>query len=283
MGYQSEMIGDGRTNYVSELTEDLDVERTLRLIAASDSRRRVLVSLLEGKKSLRELYSELGMSASAVIHALHDLEGSHFVRTEEKRHALTFFGRGVALKIIDLCTMMRVLKEHETFWVQHDTTDIPDHLLGMMLLLRDATVLTSSPIDIFEAYRQGIALFEGVNAFKFVSAVGIPDAERFLNRFASHQVPLQLVLTEDLLHALIESADLAHVAKTLGERCQLYVLRHAPKLTLALSDSIMALLLARLDGSIDFTNALLAQSKDGVTWGAVLFNHYVQASEMVSL
>jgi predicted transcriptional regulator len=86
-----------------------------------------------------------------------------------------------------------------------------------------------------------------------------------------------------LLDALIEQADLVRVAKTLGERCQVYVLRHDPKLTMALSDNIMALVLAHHYGPTDVSNTLVARSKDGVTWGTVLFNHYVEASEMVSL
>lgn len=277
------MIDDERMKDGSKMTEHADVKGTLRLIAASDHRRRVLVSLLEGEKSLRELYLELGLSPSAAIHALRALEGFHLVRARGKHYGPTFIGRAVALKIVDLFTMMDVLEEHETFWVGHETSGIPDQLLWMMSLLRDATVLVSSQADIFEAYQRGIAFFEGANAFRFVSAAPMPDAPRFLNKFASDRVPLHLVLTHDLLDALTERADLARVAKMLGERCQLYVLRHDPKLTLVLSDSVMALMLPLLDGPMDRTNALVAQSKDGVTWGAALFNHYVEASEKVSL
>jgi len=174
----------------------------------------VRILLLEGEKSLRELYHELGRSPPAVIHVLHGLERPHFVFASHKHYALTFIGRAVALKIIDLSTMMGVLNEHERFWIQHDTTGIPDYLLGMMLLLRDSTVLASSEADIFEAYRCGFAFFEGANAFRFVSAAAMPDAARFLNKFASDRVSLQLVLTGDLLDALIERAGIARVAKT---------------------------------------------------------------------
>lgn len=146
---------------------------------------------------------------------LHGLERPHFVLASHKHYALTFIGRAVALKIIDLSTMMGVLNEHERFWIQHDTTGIPDYLLGMMLLLRDSTVLASSEADVFEAYRCGFAFFEGANAFRFVSAAAMPDAARFLNKFASDRVSLQLVLTDDLLDALIERAGIARVAKTL--------------------------------------------------------------------
>jgi predicted transcriptional regulator len=268
----------------NELSKDADFTRTLRIIGGSNHRRSVLLSLLEGKKSFRELYTELDVRPPDVKRCLHQLESGKFVRVDEKRYALTFFGRGVALKIIDLCTMMDVLKEHETFWIQHDTTGIPDHLLGMMLLLRDATVLVSSPADIFEAYRRGIVLFEGAKVFKFVSAAGIPDAERFLNTFASNKVPLQLVITEDLLRALIDRADLVRVAKALGDQCELYVLRRDPKFTLALSDRIMVLMLASRDRpKIDLASALIARNKEGVIWGKVLLDHYVHASERVSL
>ena len=277
------VIEDERVDHESELTEDAVFYDTFRIIAASDHRRKVLVSLLEGEKSLRELYSGLGLSSPAVIHALHVLEGRDFVRAHNRRYALTFMGRAVALKTIDLSTMMGVLKEHETFWVGHDTSGIPDHLLGMMLLLRDSSVFVSSQADPFEACQRGIAFFEGANAFRSVSAVLMPNAAHFLNTFASNGVPLQLVLTDDLLDELIEHADLVRAAKTLGKLCQLYVLRHEPRLTLAVSDNNMALMLARWDGLIDPDNVLVARSKDAVIWGVALFNHYVAASEMGSL
>ena len=79
------VIEDERVDHESELTEDAVFYDTFRIIAASDHRRTVLVSLLEGEKSLRELYSELGLSSPAVIHTLHDLEGSDFVRAHNKR------------------------------------------------------------------------------------------------------------------------------------------------------------------------------------------------------
>jgi predicted transcriptional regulator len=272
-----------RVSSARQQADTTDVNGTLRLVAASDSRRRVLVSLLEGDKSLRELYEGLELASPNVIQVLHDLERCDLVRTDNKRHTLTFVGRGVALKLVDMRAMMGVLKEHEAFWVSHETRGIPDHLLGMMLLLRDSTLLENSPSDIVEAYNRGIELFYGAHEFRFVSAAAMPNAARFLDKFASDQVPLQLVLTRDLLDALTERADLGRVAKTLGDRCQLYVLEQDPKLTLALSDRVMTLMLPRLDGWLDLANTLVARSKDGVTWGTALFKHYVRASKTVSL
>ncbi|MGZ4870090.1 MAG: helix-turn-helix transcriptional regulator [Halobacteriota archaeon] len=267
---------------LTEISEDI-YER-LRLAACSEQRRALILSLNEGEKSLSDLRGEMQLDSATIIHALRALERDNFVREDAKRnYALTVIGKTVAHKVIDFFETTGALVKYEMFWLEHDLSGIPDYLLGMMLLLRDSMVLASSETDIFEAYRRGIAFFEGANAFRIVSAAEMPDAARFLNKFAAHRVPLQLVLIGDLLDALIERADIARVAKTLGRRCQVYILRHDLKLSLALSDSVMALMLDDVHGTMDVTNTLVARSKDGVTWGTALFNHYVEASEMVTL
>jgi predicted transcriptional regulator len=218
----------------TKLKENSEVYQRLHLIVCSDVRRRLLLSLLEGKKPLHTLCSEIGISAPAAIHALRDLKEGNCVREDERRYALTFIGRGFALKMIDLVTMATVMKKHENFWLKHDTSGIPDHLLGMMLLLSDSIILESPPVDIFQVYRRGVAFFEDTNVkvFKAVTTnVGIPEAATFLNKFAADQIPIHLVLAEDILRDSAVHANLVNVQRTLGKRCELSVLRHDPKLT----------------------------------------------------
>ncbi len=182
--------------------------------------------------------------------------------------------------------MAAVLQKHENFWLKHDTSGIPDHLLGMMLLLSDSMILESSQADVFQVYRRGVAFFEDANVkvFKAVTTtVGIPEAATFLNKFAADQIPVHLVLAEDMLRDSDAHANLVQVQRTLSKRCKLSVLRHDPKLTIVVTDSVMVLVLPRTGEIIDISNALVGQSREAITWGTALFNHYAKAAKRVSL
>ena len=268
----------------TEQRENSEFYRSLRHSLCSNTRREALPSLLEGQKPLHDLCSELDISAPNAIHALRELQEWNYVREDERHYyALTFIGKGVALKMIDFGTTLAVLKKHENFWLEHDTSGIPDNLLGMLKLLSDATLLASPLTDVFQAYRRGLALFQGAKVLKVVATIGVPEARPFLNKLAADQVPFHLVLPEDLLRESTVRRDLAEVQHTLGKRCTLSVLKHDPKLCIAATNSVMVLALARADGAIDISHALLGQSRDAVTWGAALFNHYAQAAKRVSL
>ena len=110
-----------------------------------------------------------------------------FVRTRE-RYGLTFIGKGVALKMIDFGTTLAFLKKSETFWLEHNTSGIPDHLLGMISLLSDSTILASPQTDIFQVYRRGLEFLESgkVKELKVVSTtVGAPESDKLLNKLAA--------------------------------------------------------------------------------------------------
>jgi predicted transcriptional regulator len=267
----------------TELKENSESYRGLRFIVCSHVRRGLLLELLEGQKPLHDLCSELGVPAPQAAHALRELQDYHYVREEERSYALTFIGKGVALKMIDFNIMAAVLQKHENFWFEHDTSGIPDHLIGMLILLSDCTILASPLTDVFQAYRRGLALFQGAKVFKVVVTIGVPEASPFLNKLAADQVPIHLVLPEDLLRESTVRRDLAEVQRTLGKQCTLSVLKHDPKLCIAATDSVMGLALPQADGAIDISHVLLGQSKDAVTWGTALFNHYAHAAKRVSL
>ena len=106
------------------------IQNTLRLATCSELRRGILISLREGKKALSELRTELEISSTTAIHALRELEREHLVFQDEHRdYALTKIGEVIALKLSDFIDAIGVLKKHEDFWLTHDLSGIPPHLI----------------------------------------------------------------------------------------------------------------------------------------------------------
>ncbi|SNQ60423.1 hypothetical protein [Candidatus Methanoperedens nitratireducens] len=88
-------------------TEDL-----LRLAICSDLRKNILISLIEGKKSLADLRDEMNISSTTAIHALKELEKGNLTYQDKNRdYSLTIIGRIIAMKLLDFSETADTLKK----------------------------------------------------------------------------------------------------------------------------------------------------------------------------
>ncbi|HYB59422.1 MAG TPA: hypothetical protein VEB88_04150, partial [Candidatus Acidoferrales bacterium] len=72
----------------------------LRLLICSDLRKKLLLALKDGTPSLADLREATGVSSTAVIHALRELEKEHLTFQDGKRnYLLTSTGKIVALHV----------------------------------------------------------------------------------------------------------------------------------------------------------------------------------------
>ena len=123
-----------------------EVEEILRLLACSDLRNNLAKALRNGKKmTLSELGEHVGASSPACVHALRELGKVHVTHQDEKRnYSLTNIGEIVTRKFEELNAAITTLSQNKEFWLDHDLSDIPKHLLDKIGSLADSTVLTST-------------------------------------------------------------------------------------------------------------------------------------------
>jgi predicted transcriptional regulator len=214
---------------------------------------------------------------------LRELQGISYVREDRaRRYGLTPIGRGAVRKVIDFGRATEVLKKHEAFWSEHDLRGIPDHVFDRIGSLRDATLITGAPLDIFAAMRHFVELLQDSNVIKLVSSVYIPDiATIVLDKFATGETRIELVLTEAILNHFIDEAEPTRLKEACGKYLTLCVLRHDPKLVLVVTDHFMALAFYRTDNTIDYSATLTSENPEAIAWGQQLFYHYVSVSEQL--
>ncbi|MGZ4890660.1 MAG: helix-turn-helix transcriptional regulator [Halobacteriota archaeon] len=259
------------------MDENADPYRDLRLAICSNHRRAILVSLNERPKSLSELRDELKTSSPALIKAFRELEGNRLVRQDsERRYGVTPIGRGAARKILDFRRTMEVLQQHATFWSNHDVTGIPDHLFDQVGSLRDTTLITGAPPDIFKAMRRFVELLQQSAVIKLISPIYIPNIESIvLDKLVSAELRIELLLTDEVLHHFIGEAEDVSLKEARDIYLKLRVLREDPKLVLVVTDRFMALALYRTDGTFDYSSTLTSEDPEAIAWSRQLFNHYV--------
>jgi predicted transcriptional regulator len=267
------------------MNESADADKSIRLAICSERRQALLLSLYEGKKPIFDLHEALESSSPALIHALRELAGNHLVRQDSIReYELTPIGRSATRKIIDFHRTMEAFTKHETFWSAHDLRGIPDLVFDRIGGLRDATLITGTPTDVFKAMRRFVELLQESAVVKLVSPIYIPNIDAIVfEKFVSEKTRIELVLTEEVLRHFISEAEHARLKEARGKHLTLRVLRDDPKLVILVTDRFMALALYRLDDKFDHSCMLGSENPEAIAWGQQLFHHYLSEAVDVVL
>ena len=278
-------IGGYSAGPETEMDKNADVYKSLRLAICSEQRRALLFSLMEREKPLADLQKELKAPSPTLVHALRELEGNHFVRQDRTRkYGLTTIGRSAVRKVIDFRRAMEVLKKHDAFWSQHDLRGIPDQVFDRIGSLRDTTLITGTPLDVFKSMRRLVELLRDSTVVRLISPIYIPNIDAIMfEKFASEETHIELVLTEAVLQHLIDEAGQPRLKEVGGKHLTLRVLHADPKLLTVVTDRFMALALYRLNDTFDHSATLTSENPEAIAWSQQLVDHYVSVSAEVTL
>jgi len=256
----------------------------LHLTVCSDMRKNILISLNEHEKSLGDLRDGLKISSTTALHALKELEKSNLTyQRENKIYALTNIGRIMALKLLDFNNAAEVMKKHERFWLEHDISGIPDHLLLKIGNLKNSFIEKAPSTDIFKVYSTFIELLKNAREIRGVSSIFVPDysiifRELILNR----KIDTKLVLTEEVLNKL-DKEILNEICKDKSTKLEIYITDRNIKIGFMSTDSALSLGMYDHQGTYDWNQDLISYDKEALDWGYELFDFYAKKSEMIRL
>jgi predicted transcriptional regulator len=257
------------------------VQNTLRLAICSELRRGILISLREGKKALSELRTELEISSTTAIHALRELEKNNLVFQDEARnYALTKIGDVIALKLSDFIDAIKVLKKHKDFWLTHDLSGIPPHLLEKIGWLKDSNVVKIDALDIIKTHKTYINSIGAANWVKGVSSIFSPDYPNVFEVLAKKNIDTHLILTESVWEKVIEAAGLEDLKYQLSKGyLDISITEEDARVAFTVTDAFLSLGLFTPDGTYDNTCDLTSTDNISVRWGVELFEHYLKKAK----
>jgi predicted transcriptional regulator len=256
----------------------------LRLLICSDLRKKILLALKNGTTSLAEVREATGASSTAAIHALRELEKEHLTFQDGKRnYLLTSTGKIVALHIESFVQTVNVITQLAKFWLEHDLSGIPDDSLKNIGCLHESQILTSTATNVFNAFSTFIALLDDAKVIRGVAPVFTPDLVDIYAGLAAKSIPIELVVTPEVLENVLELAERSPRKNQLKANLKLYVIEQNPKTAFTVTDYFLMVGLFRFDGSYDNSDQLLSYGNDGIRWGRELFDHYVRGSKEFDL
>ena len=267
-----------------EEKKQLNIQDRIRLAICSELRRNVLVALMDGKKGLSELRKTLEVSSTTAIHALRDLEKNKLIFEDEKRnYGLTKIGEIIALKIVDFVDAVDVLQKHEEFWLTHDLSGIPPHLMEKIGWLRDSNITKCSATDVFKVYYEFIDMLKDAKEIKGVSFMFFPEYPSiFRELIAKKRIDIQLVLTKEVLDKVLEAVGVEFLKNALTKEdswFKLYIIKESQKAAFTVTDYFLSLGFFNHDGSYDWNRDLISYDKKAIAWGKKYFDWYLKRAE----
>ncbi|MBE0515803.1 MAG: winged helix-turn-helix domain-containing protein [Methanophagales archaeon] len=252
-----------------------NTQDTLRLATCSALRRDILIYLEKGKKPLSAIRDTLGVSSTTAIHALRDLEKDTCVFQDENRnYALTKIGELIALKLTDFIDAITVLKNHKEFWLTHDLSGIPEHLLGKIGWLSNSNIVNIDALDIIKAHRTYMELLTTARWIKGGSPIFSPDYPEVFEDLAKRALT-QLVLTENVLKKVIDTVGSETIKSLiLNHHLEFFVTEEEVKVAFTVTDTFLSFGLFKPDGIYDTTLDLISTEERAIRWGIELFEYY---------
>ena len=250
-----------------------------RLAVCSDLRRNIIIRLYDDKKSLGHLRDDLKISSTTAIHALKELEKYNITfQDNDKNYLLTNIGRVIATKLLDFSDAAEVLEKHKEFWLEHDLSGIPEHLIEKIGWLKDSKLIKDTEVDIFKAHSNFIDSLKNAKEIRGVSSIFVPEYTSLFQELISKNVDVQLILSKEVLEKIDESILNQFFTKS-KPNFNLFIMNTNFKAAITVTDYFLSIGLFRLDGTYDFNNDLISYSKEAIAWGNRLFNYYVKSSK----
>jgi predicted transcriptional regulator len=277
--------GEAKLNDTEKKEEKKTVHKILQVLACSDLRKSLAAALRDGKSlTLSQLSEQVGASSPAAVHALRELAKEHLTYQDEKRnYSLTNIGEIVMRKLEEINIAMDVLSKNKQFWLEHDLSGIPTSLLDKIGCLEESEVIFSTPTDLFKIVSTYNVLLQNAKEVRGVSPLFTEDMPPSFIQLVAKGGDIELVLTPEVLDAVLKHVDLSELKKALQENLKLFTIERQPNLAFTVTDYFLELGFFRHDRTYDWSNELLSYSTDSLSWGRKLYQYYVAQAEVFVL
>jgi predicted transcriptional regulator len=242
----------------------------------SELKLNILSSLLRGDKKLGALREELGSSGSTIIHALRDLEAMNLTRQEDKDYKLTSLGVMEAMLIEEAASAGEVLERFQDFWLQHDVTAIPGHLIQRMGALRDSTLIQDNSTALDRVHVTFQQLLQASRRVWGVSPIFHSDYVGAFQRLLGAGATVDLILTKAVLDRTLTLADTEQIIEYIMRDKLRIFLTDELRIALTVTENSFSMGLFKTDGEYDYTRDLVSSSPEAIEWGEELFRHHLK-------
>ncbi|MDM7935118.1 MAG: winged helix-turn-helix domain-containing protein [Methanothrix sp.] len=257
-------------------------EDQLKGFTRSEVRTKIMLLLKEGSKTAAELEKEMDVRASTILHSMKDMVDSGLVAKRGTLYSLTNIGRIQALLLDELLSAIVLLSMHKDYWLNHDLSAIPDHLLTEIGSLSQSYIVSSDPTAPLKSLENFMEELSRSRIVRGVSSFIAPGFPEMIEGCVRGGAQVELILTEAILEIVSSEHRLLLWDLQRFDNFRLYELEEDIHIGFTVTESLLALGLYRLDGGIDLGSELVCIGPTATAWGSSLFEHYRARSKPMS-
>jgi len=244
----------------------------------SEKRKDLLLLLEEGPKTGDEIKTALNVNSTSIMPQIKKLkEGRLIVQDENNVYRLSDMGEIVVEKMGPLLDTVRVFEENYDYWINHDFTAIPEHLLNRIDELGNYFMLEADLNRLFEVPEDFKKNLLASKHIKMFLSYFNPFHIEIYTELVRKETEMCLILTEPVFKRM--KMDYFEDLKTLVEskNTEVYICDKNVTLKDVVTERFCSLVLFDQKGKFDHQR-LMGFDESALKWCEELFLYYKDMS-----
>ncbi len=247
----------------------------------SEKRKNMLLLLRNGPLSMDEILDILDVSRHAMLPQVKILVENELVIKERDECRLSRIGEVVVEDMVPLLGTLTVLEESFQYWIEHDLSPIPPHLLKRIRELGYCKVVEPDLNDMFELNRELIDKSLDSDFVMGATAFLHPAFPSFVLNLVRKNIDVSIIMTEEAFekHKVDYKEELEVFLGNNKGKLFIYP-ENMLFVSLFVTDSFLMMCLFDRNGKYDRKDLVFC-SAEAQHWGRELFEYYLSRSRTV--
>ncbi len=253
----------------------------LDVITLSEKRRRILLLLREGPKTLSDLRDYFNVTSPEIIPQIRIMEQKRLLHQVGREYILTDIGELIASCFNRLVETLSIFEGNENFWDRHRIKGIPLEFQKRIHELGDYRIVRSDPTEVFEPHREYMQNLLKSTSIKGVSPIFHPEYPRAYLELAKKDIPIALIVTRDVFDRITREYRPMLEKGLQYKKVEFMICDEKPEVAFTVTNILINMGLFLKDGNYDVHNSIVSFDKSAIKWGEDLFKYYKERSEKV--
>ncbi|MFP3952129.1 MAG: helix-turn-helix transcriptional regulator [Candidatus Bathyarchaeia archaeon] len=243
-------------------------------LPSSEVRLEAILSLMEGAKPLADLQADMQRRNTTILHALNDLAEIGIVEQVNKDYKLTSLGLMEGALLRASVDMAETLENFQEFWLSHDVSVIPPHLMLQIGALKDSHLIKMEEVNLGRVHSSFLELLGESKMIQGISPIFHEDYITIFAGLLEKGAEVELILTGEVLGQIESTIGLDSMLPYI-EQGKLRILRRDNlSIGLTVTDKILSLGLFTIQGTYDYSMDLVSSEPGAREWGLSLYRYY---------
>lgn len=256
----------------------------IRFLCNSKVRIKILNSLYNEPKTMRELNNLALLSYSSISNNLGKLEREGFLVKKDRKYYLTNIALLNLFNCSDFNNSLHVANAFSDFLRTHDISPFCNDTLRDISALDGSRLVESVSVDICKPHNEFKSHIESANTLKVIFSYLHPDYPKMIKKLLDKGVNIEILVNKDILDVFIGQLGVNFIKDAISNgKLSLKYLTNNVKLSLAISDTFVSIGLFKIDGSFDDNRLLISEENSAILWAEDLFENHNKNALFVNI